>query len=161
MPNTGVTSSDLAPTLEEVGQECPDWHCYAPGINGMVFASLRGSTPLVIVRGPDPGTLREEIRSWTAIHDNEIAVNLTASLHATATDLSGVANGLADLGTDDEVKQQANILDCITEDASQGAAILRSLIVRRERAYGLPVRRVPCDSTDAHQVPSGPGSEAS
>jgi hypothetical protein len=68
MPNAGVTSSDPAPTLEDVGQEFPDWHCYAPGINGMVFASLRGSSPLVIVRGPDPVILREEIRSWMAVH---------------------------------------------------------------------------------------------
>jgi hypothetical protein len=33
-----------------------------------VFASLRGSSPLVIVRGPDPVILREEIRSWMAVH---------------------------------------------------------------------------------------------
>jgi hypothetical protein len=68
MPDTGVTSSDPALTLEDVGQEFPDWHCYAPGINGMVFASLRGSSPLVIVRGLDPVILREEIRSWMAVH---------------------------------------------------------------------------------------------
>lgn len=68
MSDTGVTSNDSAPALEGVGWEFPDWHCYAPGINGMVFASLRGSSPLVIVRGPDPVTLREEIRSWTAVH---------------------------------------------------------------------------------------------
>jgi len=68
MPDTGVTSNDPTPTLEEVGQEFPDWHCYARGINGTVFASLRRSAPLVIVRGPDPAALREEIRSWTAAH---------------------------------------------------------------------------------------------
>jgi hypothetical protein len=68
MPDTGVTSSDPALTLEDVGQEFPDWHCYAPGINDVVFASLRGSFPLVIVRGPDPVILREEIRSWMTVH---------------------------------------------------------------------------------------------
>jgi len=68
MPDTRVTSSDPALTLEDVAQEFPDWHCYAPGINGIVFASLRGSSPLVIVRGPDPVILREEIRSWMAVH---------------------------------------------------------------------------------------------
>ena len=68
MSETGVSSNDSAPTLEEVGQEFPDWHCYAPGINGTVFASLRRSVPLVIVRGADPVTLREEIRSWAAAH---------------------------------------------------------------------------------------------
>ena len=52
----------------DVGQEFPDWHCYAPGIDGTVFASLRRSAPLVIVRGADPVTLREEIRSWMAAH---------------------------------------------------------------------------------------------
>ena len=54
MPDTGVTSSDPAPTLEDVGQEFPHWHCYALGINGIVFASLRGSAPLVLVRGRIP-----------------------------------------------------------------------------------------------------------
>jgi hypothetical protein len=68
MPDTEMISSEHEPTLDEVGQEFPDWHCYAPGINGIVFASLRGSSPLVIVRGSDPVTLREEIRSWTARH---------------------------------------------------------------------------------------------
>lgn len=68
MPDTEMISSEPEPTLDEVGLEFPDWHCYAPGINGIVFASLRGSSPLAIVRGPDPVTLREEIRSWTAGH---------------------------------------------------------------------------------------------
>jgi hypothetical protein len=161
MPDTGVTSSDPAPTLEDVGREFPDWHCYAPGINGMVFASLRGSSPLVVVRGPDPASLGEEIRSWGAVHDNEAAVNLTASLQATAADLSGVANGLAGLGTDDQIEQQAKILDRVAEDAGQGAAILRALIVRREPAHGRLPARVPPDSTGAERVPSGPGGEAS
>jgi hypothetical protein len=161
MPDTRVTSSDPQPTLEDVGRELPGWHCYAPGINGMVFASLRGSSPLVIVRGPDPVTLREEIRSWTAVHDNEVAVNLTASLQATAANLYGVANGLAVLGTEDQIEQQAEILDRVAEDAGQGAAILRTLIDRRDRAHALRPRRVPPDSSGAHRVPSGPGSEAS
>jgi hypothetical protein len=138
MSDTGVTSSDPVPSLEDVGREFPSWHCYAPGVNGMVFASLRGSSPLVVVRGPDPVTLREEIRSWTAGHDNEIAVNLTASLRATAADLSGLANGLTGLGTDDQIEQQAEILDRVAEDAEQGAAILRTLIVRRDRAHTPP-----------------------
>jgi hypothetical protein len=68
MPDTEMISGDPEPTLDEVGREFPDWHCYSPGINGIVFASLRGSSPLVIVRGPDPVSLRKEIRSWTAVH---------------------------------------------------------------------------------------------
>ena len=68
MPDTAVTSSDPEPTLDDIAQEYPDWHCYAPGINGIVFASLRGSSPLVIVRGPNAVNLREEIRSWTGVH---------------------------------------------------------------------------------------------
>lgn len=68
MPDTGETSSDPEPTLDDVGREFPDWHCNAPGINGIMFACLRGSSPLVIVRGPDPMTLREEIRSWAGVH---------------------------------------------------------------------------------------------
>ena len=75
-------------------------------------------------------------------------MNLTASLRATAADLSGVANGLAGLGTDDQIEQQAEILDRVAEDAGQGAAILRALLVRRER--------------DKHSAAMGPcpGSEA-
>jgi hypothetical protein len=69
--------------------------------------------------------------------DDEITVNLTASLGSTATELSGVANGLAGLSTGDEIEQQATILDRIAEDASEGAAILRALIVRRKHAHGL------------------------
>src|ERR1700744_6625520 len=131
MPDTRVTSSGPAPTLEDVGREFPAWHCYAPGINGVVFASLRGRSPLVVVRGPDPVSLSEEIRSWSAVHGNEAAVNLTWSLQATASDLSRVANGLASLGTDNQIEQQAEILDRVAEDACQGAAFRSLLIVRR------------------------------
>ena len=86
--------------------------------------------------------------------DNEIAVNLTTSLHATAADLSGIAHGLAGLSTDDEIEQQAKTLDRIAQDASEGAAILRALIARRQRGQGLLPQRVP----GAHQVPSGQAS---
>jgi hypothetical protein len=75
--------------------------------------------------------------------DNKITVNLTASLHATAEDLSGVANGMAGVSTDDEIEQQAKTLDRIAEDASEGAAILRALIARRQRVQGLLPKRVP------------------
>jgi hypothetical protein len=93
--------------------------------------------------------------------DDEMTVNLTASLRRAATDFSGVANGLAGLSTDEEIEHQAKILDGTAEDASQGAAILRALIDRRKRAQGLLPRGVPRDSTSAHRVSSGPGSEAS
>lgn len=59
--------------------------------------------------------------------------NLAASLHSTAIDLSEVASGLAGLA-DDEIGQQARILDRIAEEASDGAAILRGLLARRECA---------------------------
>lgn len=62
MPDTGVINNDPELTLDDVGREFPDWHCYAPGINGLVFARLRDSSPLVIVRGEDPVDLRDEIR---------------------------------------------------------------------------------------------------
>jgi hypothetical protein len=94
--------------------------------------------------------------------DDETTVNLTASLHSIATDLSGVANGLAGVSTDEEIEQQAKILDRIAEDAGQGAAILRALIVRRKRAHGLLPRRVPRNAANAHRhPPGGSGGEAS
>ena len=58
--------------------------------------------------------------------------DLAASLHSTAMDLSEVAGGLAGLA-DDEIEQQARILDRIAEEANDGAAILRGLLARRER----------------------------
>jgi hypothetical protein len=66
MPDTRVITSDPEPTLDDVGREFPAWHCYASGINGLVLARLRDSSPLVIVRGEDPVDLRDEIRRWTA-----------------------------------------------------------------------------------------------
>lgn len=68
MPDIGVANSAPELTLDDVRREFPYWHCYAPGINRVLFASLRGSAPLVLVRGADPVTLREEIRCWTAVH---------------------------------------------------------------------------------------------
>ena len=92
--------------------------------------------------------------------DDEMTVNLTGSLRRTATDLTGVANGLASLSTDVEIECLAKILDYIAEDASQGAAMLRALIDRRKRAHGL----YPGGATRLHQRALGllgPGSEAS
>ena len=68
MSDNGVTTSEPEPTLDDVRREFPAWHCYAPGINGIVFASLRDSFPPVIVRGEDPVDLRDEIRRWTGTH---------------------------------------------------------------------------------------------
>ncbi|HUY52502.1 MAG TPA: hypothetical protein VMV92_43510 [Streptosporangiaceae bacterium] len=93
--------------------------------------------------------------------EDEIRVNLAASLHSTAGDLAEVANGLAGLSTDDEIEQQAKTLDRIAEDATEGASILRAQIVRRERVHGLLPRRVPRDAANVHRVPSDPGGGAS
>jgi hypothetical protein len=67
MSDTGMTNSDPEPTLDDVGREFPTWHCYAPGINSIVFARLRDSYPPVTVRGEDPTDLRDEIL-WTSKH---------------------------------------------------------------------------------------------
>lgn len=92
---------------------------------------------------------------------DEIRANLAASLRSNATDLSEIANGLAGLSTDDEIEQQAKILDHIAEDARESASILRALIVRRERLPGVLPRRVPRDAANVHRVPPGPGGGAS
>lgn len=92
---------------------------------------------------------------------DEIRVNLAASLRSTTTDLSEVAHGLADLSTDDEIEQQAKILDRIAEDANEAATILRALIVRRERLHELLPRRVPRDAASAHPVSPSPDGGAS
>jgi hypothetical protein len=93
--------------------------------------------------------------------DDEVRVNLTASLRSNAADLSGVANHLAGLSTDREIEHQAKVLDCVAEDASQGAAILRTMIARSKRAHGLLPERVSDDPASACRVPRGPGSGAS
>jgi hypothetical protein len=61
-----MINSDPEPTLEDIGQEFPAWRCYAPGINGIVCASLRDSFPLVVLRAENPAALRHEIRGWNA-----------------------------------------------------------------------------------------------
>ena len=66
MPDTQMIDRDCELTLDDVGRQFPDWHCYAPGINGVVFARLRDSFPPVIVRGEDPVNLRDEICRWIA-----------------------------------------------------------------------------------------------
>jgi hypothetical protein len=93
--------------------------------------------------------------------DDEMTVNLAASLFGNATDLSRVANHLADLSTDQEIGDQAKILDCIAEDASQGAAILRAMIARRKRAHRLLPERVSGDPPVRAGSPGGAGSGAS
>jgi hypothetical protein len=94
--------------------------------------------------------------------DDKTRVNLlVASLHSTATDLSEVANELAGFSRDDEIEQQARILERIAEDASEGAAILRTLIARRERVPGPLPRRVPRDAANVHRLPPGPDGSAS
>lgn len=65
MPDTEVPAGgDSGLTLEDVGQEFPTWHCYAPGVNGFVYANLPGSFPLVVLRGKSPADLRNQIRRW-------------------------------------------------------------------------------------------------
>jgi hypothetical protein len=63
-----MTGSDPAPaqpapepTLDDVARECPRWHCWQ-GIAGLLYASLRGSSPPIVVRGEDPMDLRDQIR---------------------------------------------------------------------------------------------------
>jgi hypothetical protein len=89
------------------------------------------------------------------------SANLAASLHSTASDLSKVANGLAGLSSDDEIERHATILDHIAEDAREGASILRTLIVRRERAHSPLPRWVPRDSASVHPILPGIGENAS
>jgi hypothetical protein len=82
--------------------------------------------------------------------------NLAVSLHRAATDLSEVATALPGLRTDQEIEHQAQVLDHIAEEASDGASILRALIARwqRERA-AQPAASVPCDPASHNQADGG------
>jgi hypothetical protein len=93
--------------------------------------------------------------------DDEIRVNLAASVHGTALDLSEVADSLAGLSTNDEIEQQARILDRIAEEANEGATILRTLIIRRERMHSPLPRRVPGEAANVYRLPPGPDGGAS
>jgi len=65
VPDTEAPGSDQRElTPEDVGREFPTWRCYAPGVNGFVYANLPGSFPLVVVRGKSPADLRSKIRRW-------------------------------------------------------------------------------------------------
>lgn len=89
------------------------------------------------------------------------SANLAASLRSTAADLSKVANGLVSLTTDDQIEQHAATLDHIAKDASEGASILRTLIIRREHARDPLPRRVPQDSGHVCQVTPSSGRDPS
>ena len=53
--------STAGPALDDVAREHPRWRCWK-GIAGLLYATLRGSSPPVVVRGEDPMDLRDEIR---------------------------------------------------------------------------------------------------
>ena len=48
------------PTLDDIAREYPTWHCWK-GVPGLLYASLRHSSPPVAVRGEDPADLRDSI----------------------------------------------------------------------------------------------------
>lgn len=55
------------PTLEDVAQEFPRWHCFR-GVSGLVYASRGMTSPPALVRGEDPMDLRDQIRGWEGNH---------------------------------------------------------------------------------------------
>jgi hypothetical protein len=52
--------STAEPTLDDVARENPRWHCWK-GIAGLHYASLRHSSPPILIRGEDPLDLRDQI----------------------------------------------------------------------------------------------------
>ena len=58
---------DLDLSREELERQFPRWHMWK-GIAGLWYASRRGSSPPVVVRGEDLVDLRDEIRRWTGTH---------------------------------------------------------------------------------------------
>ena len=58
---------DLDLSREELERQFPRWHMWK-GISGLWYASRRGSSPPVVVRGEDLVDLRDEIRRWTGTH---------------------------------------------------------------------------------------------
>jgi hypothetical protein len=56
-----VNNDSCEPTLDDIRGEFPAWHCW-DGISGLVYAKLRGSSPVIVVRGENPRDLRDQIR---------------------------------------------------------------------------------------------------
>ena len=55
-----LAESTADPALGDVEAEFPRWHCWQ-GISGLYYASLRRSSPPVVVRGEHPADLRDSI----------------------------------------------------------------------------------------------------
>lgn len=51
------------PTLDDVGNQFPRWHCWV-GISGLVYARRLRTSPPAVVRGEDPMDLRDQINGW-------------------------------------------------------------------------------------------------
>ena len=58
---------DLDLSREELERQFPRWHMWT-GIAGLWYASRRGSSPPVVVRGEDLVDLRDGIRRWIGTH---------------------------------------------------------------------------------------------
>jgi hypothetical protein len=58
---------DLDLSGEELERQFPRWHMWQ-GISGLWYASRRGSSPPVVVRGEDLAGLRDGIRRWLGTH---------------------------------------------------------------------------------------------
>jgi hypothetical protein len=54
-------------SAEDLEREFPGWHIWC-GISGLWYASVRRSSPPIVVRGEDPKDLRDEIRRKLADH---------------------------------------------------------------------------------------------
>ena len=63
----GAAGHDLDLSREELERQFPRWHTWK-GISGLWYASRRGSSPPVVVRGEDLVGLRDEIRRWLGTH---------------------------------------------------------------------------------------------
>ena len=87
--------------------------------------------------------------------------NLAASLRRAAIDMSEAEAGLADLSTDGDIERVAKILDCIAEDATDGATILRVLMARRERTRSPLPASSPQDADTDYQVGQDAGDSTS
>jgi hypothetical protein len=91
--------------------------------------------------------------------DGKSRRNLSESLRSTAADLTGVADRLPSLTSDDDLKRHAEILDRAADDARQAASILRHSILR-SHVPALPPRRIPPDRIGTHRIPPDPSHPA-
>lgn len=67
-----MNEKELRAGLKKLAEEFPGWHCYAPGVNGLLFAHFSGSVPRLQVSGESLEDLRDSVIRANSEHAEQI-----------------------------------------------------------------------------------------